>query len=99
MIGSFGPVTQLVNLEKIIGKRTIEEILLLCRLTNHMISTKQTQYILDILKNAHIYQLIVLYHPEWHKQFEMQVGNKNMKKFIKLIITEVIIVMKRIIKK
>ena len=41
----------ILNLEKIIGKRTIEEILLLCRLTNHMISTKQTQYILDILKN------------------------------------------------
>jgi replication factor C subunit 1 len=41
----------IINLEKIIGKRTIEEILLLCRLSNHMISTKQTQYILDILKN------------------------------------------------
>ena len=41
----------ILNLEKIIGKRTIEEILLLCRLSNHMISTKQTQYILDILKN------------------------------------------------
>ncbi len=40
----------IINLEKIIGKRTIEEILLLCRLSNHMISTKQTQYILDILK-------------------------------------------------
>jgi replication factor C subunit 1 len=41
----------ILNLEKIIGKRTIEEILLLCRLTNHMVSTKQTQYILDILRN------------------------------------------------
>ena len=41
----------ILNLEKIIGKRTIEEILLLCRLSNHMILTKQTQYILDILKN------------------------------------------------
>jgi replication factor C subunit 1 len=40
----------IMNLEKIIGKRTIEEILLLCRLTNNMISTKQSQYILDILK-------------------------------------------------
>jgi replication factor C subunit 1 len=40
----------ILNLEKMIGKRTIEEILLLCRLSNHMISTKQTQFILDILK-------------------------------------------------
>jgi DNA polymerase III delta prime subunit len=40
-----------LNLEKIIGKRTIEEILLLNRLTNHMVSTKQTQYILDILRH------------------------------------------------
>jgi hypothetical protein len=41
----------ILNLEKMIGKRTIEEILLLCRLSNHMISTKQTQFILEILKN------------------------------------------------
>ena len=41
----------ILNLEKIIGKRTIEEILLLCRLTNHMVSTKQCQYMLDILRN------------------------------------------------
>ena len=41
----------ILNLEKIIGKRTIEEILLICRLTNHMVSTKQSQYILDILKH------------------------------------------------
>ncbi len=39
------------NLEKIIGKKSIDEILLLCKITNHMISTKQTHYILDILKN------------------------------------------------
>jgi replication factor C subunit 1 len=41
----------ILNLEKIIGKRTIEEILLLCKLTNYMVSTKQCQYMLDILKN------------------------------------------------
>lgn len=41
----------ILNLEKIIGKRTIEEILLICRLTNHMVSIKQSQYILDILKH------------------------------------------------
>ena len=39
------------NLEKIIGKKSIEEILLLCKLTNYVVSTKQTQYILDLLKN------------------------------------------------
>ena len=39
------------NLEKIIGNKSIEEILLLCRMTNHMITTKQTHYILSILKN------------------------------------------------
>ena len=38
------------NLEKIIGKKSIEEILLLCKMTNYMVSTKQTQYILDMLK-------------------------------------------------
>ena len=41
----------IANLEKIIGKKSIEEILLLCKITNHMISTKQTHYILDILRN------------------------------------------------
>ncbi len=40
----------IMNLEKIIGKRTIEEILLICRLSNYMVSSKQCQYILDILK-------------------------------------------------
>lgn len=38
------------NLEKLIGKKSIDEILLLCKITNHMISTKQTHYILDILR-------------------------------------------------
>jgi hypothetical protein len=41
----------IIKLESIIGNRTIEEILLICKLTNHMISTKQSQYILNILKN------------------------------------------------
>jgi replication factor C subunit 1 len=41
----------IIKLETIIGKRTIEEILLICKLTNHMISTKKSQYILNILKN------------------------------------------------
>jgi hypothetical protein len=41
----------IINLEKIIGNKTIEEILLICKLTNYMISTKQTQHILNILKN------------------------------------------------
>jgi replication factor C subunit 1 len=41
----------IANLEKIIGKKSIDEILLLCKITNHMISTKQTHYILDILRN------------------------------------------------
>ncbi len=39
------------NLEKIIGNKSIDEILLLCRLTNNIISTKKTQIILDILKS------------------------------------------------
>jgi replication factor C subunit 1 len=41
----------IIKLETIIGKKTIDEILLICKLTNHMISTKQSQYILNILKN------------------------------------------------
>ncbi len=40
----------ILNLEKIIGNKTIEEILLICKLSNYMISTKQTQHILNILK-------------------------------------------------
>ncbi len=40
----------ITNLEKIIGKKSIEELLLLCKLTNHLISNKHTQYIIDILK-------------------------------------------------
>ncbi len=39
------------NLEKIIGNKTIDEILLLCRLTNNMISNKKAHFILDILKS------------------------------------------------
>ena len=39
------------NLEKIIGNKSIDEIILLCRLTNNMISTKKAQVILDILKS------------------------------------------------
>ncbi len=38
------------NLEKIIGKKSIDEILLLCKMTNHMISSKQTNIILNLLK-------------------------------------------------
>jgi hypothetical protein len=38
------------NLEKIIGKKSIDEILLLCKMTNHMISSKQTTTILNLLK-------------------------------------------------
>ncbi len=40
----------IANLEKIIGKKSIDEILLLCKITNHMISSKQTQTILKLLK-------------------------------------------------
>lgn len=39
------------NLEKIIGNKSIDEILLLCKLTNHMVSTKKTSIILNILRN------------------------------------------------
>jgi hypothetical protein len=39
------------NLEKIIGNKSIDEILILCRLTNNMISKKKVHVILDILKN------------------------------------------------
>ncbi len=39
------------NLEKIIGNKTIDEILLLCKLTNNMISNKKAHVILDILKS------------------------------------------------
>jgi len=41
----------ILNLEKIIGNKTIEEILLICKLSNYMISNKQTAHILNILKN------------------------------------------------
>ena len=41
----------ILNLEKIIGNKTIEEILLICKLSNYMISTKQSQHILNILKS------------------------------------------------
>jgi replication factor C subunit 1 len=41
----------ILNLEKIIGNKTIEEILLICKLSNYIITTKQTQYILNILKS------------------------------------------------
>lgn len=40
----------IANLEKIIGTRSIDEILLLCRLTNHLISNKQTNVIVELLK-------------------------------------------------
>lgn len=39
------------NLEKMLGNKSIDEILLLCRLTNNMISNKKSHVILDILKN------------------------------------------------
>ncbi len=41
----------ILNLEKIIGNKTIEEILLISKLSNYLISTKQSQHILNILKN------------------------------------------------
>ena len=41
----------ILNLEKIIGNKTIEEILLICKLSNYMISTKQSHHILNILKS------------------------------------------------
>jgi replication factor C subunit 1 len=40
----------IANLEKIIGKKSIDEILLLCKMTNHMISSKQASIILNLLK-------------------------------------------------
>jgi len=39
------------NLEKILGNKSIDEILLLCRLTNNMISNKKPHIVLDILKS------------------------------------------------
>jgi thioredoxin reductase len=38
------------NLEKIIGNKTIEELLLLSKLTNNMVSLKQSNKIIKILK-------------------------------------------------
>ena len=40
----------ITNLEKIIGNKSIEEILLLCKLTNSLVNKKQSEYIIDILK-------------------------------------------------
>ena len=39
------------NLEKILGNKSIDEILLLCRLTNNMITHKKPHVVLDILKS------------------------------------------------
>ena len=41
----------ITNLEKIISNKTIDEILALCKITNHMITTKQVDLIIDVLKN------------------------------------------------
>ena len=41
----------ITNLEKIISKKTIDEILALCKITNHMVTTKQVDVIIDLLKN------------------------------------------------
>ena len=41
----------ITNLEKIISNKSINEILSLCRITNHMVSTKQVDKIINILKN------------------------------------------------
>ena len=41
----------ITNLEKIISKKTIDEILALCKITNHMVITNQVNIIIDILKN------------------------------------------------
>jgi len=40
----------ITNLEKIISNRSIEEILLLCKITNHLVLNKQSNHIVDILK-------------------------------------------------
>ena len=39
------------NLQKIIGNKSIEEILLLCKLTNYCFSNENYSTIIDILKN------------------------------------------------
>lgn len=39
------------NLEKIIGNKSIDEILLLCKLTNNLVSSNKASIILDILKS------------------------------------------------
>lgn len=41
----------ITNLEKIIGKKSIEEILLLCKMTNYLVTNKKTNEILYLLKN------------------------------------------------
>jgi hypothetical protein len=41
----------ITNLEKIINNKSIEEILLLCKITNYMVTNKNTKYIIDILKH------------------------------------------------
>jgi hypothetical protein len=41
----------ITNLEKVIPNKSIDEILALCKITNHLISTKQVDKIIDILKN------------------------------------------------
>ena len=40
----------ITNLEKIIGNKTIEEILILCKITNQLINNKKTDEIINILK-------------------------------------------------
>lgn len=40
----------IANLEKIIGKKSIDEILLLCKMTNHLISTKQQNEVIHMLQ-------------------------------------------------
>jgi replication factor C subunit 1 len=41
----------ITNLEKIISNKSIDEILTLCRITNHMVTTKQVDKIITILKS------------------------------------------------
>ena len=41
----------ITNLEKIISKKSIDEILILCKITNHLVSTKESNRMIEILKN------------------------------------------------
>ena len=41
----------IVNLEKIISNKSIEEILILCKITNYLVDKKKSQDIINILKN------------------------------------------------